>query len=374
MPEIILKNLTKTFGSVNAVDKLDLTIEDRDFVTLLGPSGCGKTTTLRMISGLETPTVGEISIGGKVVFSSEKQINLSPDKRDVGLLFQNYALWPHMTVYQNIAFGLENMKWSKEEIRKRVKEMGDLVKISDLLDRYPSELSGGQQQRVAIARTLAPNPMVLLMDEPLSNLDAKLRMEMRAELKRLHREIESTVVYVTHDQLEAMTLATKVCLLEEGVLQQYAPPLVIYDQPSNIFVGDFIGNPSMNFLDATVKGAEKDRVSLETAELTMEMIFKSKEAEVKNGDEVIIGLRPEDITLNPYSGANSCVIYSTLPSGMETVVRAKIKNTMFSIVVFGRVDFVVDSKMEISFPSVNYLLFDKATKNKIGAGSLKLTE
>ncbi len=374
MPEIILKNLTKTFGSVNAVDKLDLTIEDRDFVTLLGPSGCGKTTTLRMISGLETPTVGEISIGGKVVFSSEKQINLSPDKRDVGLLFQNYALWPHMTVYQNIAFGLENMKWSKEEIRKRVKEMGDLVKISDLLDRYPSELSGGQQQRVAIARTLAPNPMVLLMDEPLSNLDAKLRMEMRAELKRLHREIESTVVYVTHDQLEAMTLATKVCLLEEGVLQQYAPPLVIYDQPSNIFVGDFIGNPSMNFLDATVNGAEKDRVSLETAELTMEMIFKSKEAEVKNGDEVIIGLRPEDITLNPYSGANSCVIYSTLPSGMETVVRAKIKNTMFSIVVFGRVDFVVDSKMEISFPSVNYLLFDKATKNKIGAGSLKLTE
>ncbi|RAM59637.1 ABC transporter [Mesotoga sp. SC_4PWA21] len=374
MPEIILKNLTKTFGSVNAVDKLDLTIEDRDFVTLLGPSGCGKTTTLRMISGLETPTIGEISIGGKVVFSGEKQINLSPDKRDVGLLFQNYALWPHMTVYQNIAFGLENMKWSKEEIRKRVREMGDLVKISDLLDRYPSELSGGQQQRVAIARTLAPNPKVLLMDEPLSNLDAKLRMEMRAELKRLHREIESTVVYVTHDQLEAMTLATKVCLLEEGVLQQYAPPLVIYDQPSNIFVGDFIGNPSMNFLDATVKGAEKDGVSLETAELTMEMIFKSKEAEVKNGDEVIIGLRPEDITLNPYSGANSCVIYSTLPSGMETVVRAKIKNTMFSIVVFGRVDFVVDSKMEISFPSVNYLLFDKATKNKIGAGSLKLTE
>ncbi|PNS36550.1 MULTISPECIES: ABC transporter ATP-binding protein [unclassified Mesotoga] len=374
MPEIILKNLTKTFGSVNAVDKLDLTIEDRDFVTLLGPSGCGKTTTLRMISGLETPTIGEISIGGKVVFSGEKQINLSPDKRDVGLLFQNYALWPHMTVYQNIAFGLENMKWSKEEIRKRVREMGDLVKISDLLDRYPSELSGGQQQRVAIARTLAPNPKVLLMDEPLSNLDAKLRMEMRAELKRLHREIESTVVYVTHDQLEAMTLATKVCLLEEGVLQQYAPPLVIYDQPSNVFVGDFIGNPSMNFLDATVKGAEKDGVSLETAELTMEMIFKSKEAEVKNGDEVIIGLRPEDITLNPYSGANSCVIYSTLPSGMETVVRAKIKNTMFSIVVFGRVDFVVDSKMEISFPSVNYLLFDKATKNKIGAGSLKLTE
>ncbi|MCP5461213.1 MAG: ABC transporter ATP-binding protein, partial [Thermotogae bacterium] len=360
MPEIILKNLTKTFGSVKAVDNLDLTIEDRDFVTLLGPSGCGKTTTLRMISGLETPTVGEIIIGGRVVFSSEKQINLSPDKRDVGLLFQNYALWPHMTVYQNISFGLENMKWSKEEIRKRVKEMGDLVKISDLLDRYPSELSGGQQQRVAIARTLAPNPKVLLMDEPLSNLDAKLRMEMRAELKRLHREIESTVVYVTHDQLEAMTLATKVCLLEEGVLQQYAPPLVIYDQPSNIFVGDFIGNPSMNFVDARVNEVDGDKATLEASEITLEMDFRSREGELKSGDEVIIGLRPEDIALNPESGANTCTIYSTLPSGMETVVRAKIRNTMFSIVAFGRVDFDVDSKMEISFPSRNYLLFDKA--------------
>jgi len=371
MPEIILKNLTKTFGSVIAVDNLDLTIEDRDFVTLLGPSGCGKTTTLRMISGLETPTVGEISIGGKVVFSSEKQLNLSPDKRDVGLLFQNYALWPHMTVYQNIAFGLENMKWSKEEIRKRVKEMGDLVKISDLLDRYPSELSGGQQQRVAIARTLAPNPKVLLMDEPLSNLDAKLRMEMRAELKRLHREIESTVVYVTHDQLEAMTLATKVCLLEEGVLQQYAPPLVIYDQPANVFVGDFIGNPSMNFVDARVSEVDGDKATLEASEITLEMDFGSREGELKSGDEVIIGLRPEDIALNPESGANTCTIYSTLPSGMETVVRAKIRNTMFSIVAFGRVDFDVDSKMEISFPSGNYLLFDKATKKKLGAGSLK---
>ena len=374
MPEIILKNLTKTFGSVKAVDNLDLTIEDRDFVTLLGPSGCGKTTTLRMISGLETPTVGEIIIGGRVVFSSEKQINLSPDKRDVGLLFQNYALWPHMTVYQNISFGLENMKWSKEEIRKRVKEMGDLVKISDLLDRYPSELSGGQQQRVAIARTLAPNPKVLLMDEPLSNLDAKLRMEMRAELKRLHREIESTVVYVTHDQLEAMTLATKVCLLEEGVLQQYAPPLVIYDQPSNIFVGDFIGNPSMNFVDARVSEVDGDKATLEASEITLEMDFRSREGELKSGDEVIIGLRPEDIALNPESGANTCTIYSTLPSGMETVVRAKIRNTMFSIVAFGRVDFDVDSKMEISFPSRNYLLFDKATKKKLGAGSLKFRD
>src|SRR6056297_1834091 len=262
MPEIILKNVTKKFGEVYAVKNLNLTIKDRDFVTLLGPSGCGKTTTLRMISGLETPTEGEISIDGKVVFSSEEQINLPPDKRDIGLLFQNYALWPHMTVYQNIAFGLENLKWKKEEIQERVRQMGELVKILELMERYPAELSGGQQQRVAIARTLAPNPKVLLMDEPLSNLDAKLRMEMRTELKRLHVETDSTFVYVTHDQLEAMTLSTKISLLREGLLQQFAPPLEIYHNPSNHFVADFVGSPNMNILEVTGENVNLDEVKL----------------------------------------------------------------------------------------------------------------
>lgn len=209
MPEIIIKDLTKMYGKTAAVDHLDLHIPDRSFITLLGPSGCGKTTTLRMIAGLETPTSGEIIINGQVVFSSAQGIDVPPEKRNVGFLFQNYALWPHMTVYENITFGLENMGWDKAKCKARAEELLEMLKIKDYGDRYPAELSGGQQQRVAIARTLAPGPKSLFMDEPLSNLDAKLRMEMRTELKRLHMETDSTFVYVTHDQLEAMTLSTK---------------------------------------------------------------------------------------------------------------------------------------------------------------------
>ena len=250
MPEIILKNITKKWGDSIAVDNLNMVIKDRGFVTLLGPSGCGKTTTLRMIAGLETPTSGEIIIDGVTVFDSKKGINISPAKRNVGFLFQNYALWPHMTVYKNIAFGLENLKWSKDQIKARVDELVKMLKIEDYLDRYPSQLSGGQQQRVAIARTLAPNPKVLFMDEPLSNLDAKLRLEMRTELKRLHSSTNSTFVYVTHDQLEAMTLATEVCLMKNGLLQQYDPPLYVYSNPNNLFVADFVGNPAINFIQA----------------------------------------------------------------------------------------------------------------------------
>ena len=254
MPEIILKNVRKEFGNkFVAVDNLNMVIEDRSFITLLGPSGCGKTTTLRMIAGLETPTSGQIIIDGVTVFDAEKGINVPPDKRDVGFLFQNYALWPHMTVYKNIAFGLENLKWPKDKIAERVEELLKMLKIEQFGSRYPSELSGGQQQRVAIARTLAPRPRVLFMDEPLSNLDAKLRGEMRTELKRLHVDTNSTFIYVTHDQLEAMTLSTKVCLMENGKLRQFAPPLEIYKRPDNIFVADFMGNPTMNFLDATMK-------------------------------------------------------------------------------------------------------------------------
>ena len=195
MPEIILKNVRKQFGDkFVAVENLNMVIEDRSFITLLGPSGCGKTTTLRMIAGLETPTSGQIIIDGETVFDAEKGINVPPDKRDVGFLFQNYALWPHMTVYKNIAFGLENLKWPKDKIAERVKELLVMLKIEQFAERYPSELSGGQQQRVAIARTLAPKPRVLFMDEPLSNLDAKLRGEMRTELKRLHVDTNSTFI------------------------------------------------------------------------------------------------------------------------------------------------------------------------------------
>jgi len=291
MPKIILEHVTKRFDKFVAVDDLNMVIEDRDFITLLGPSGCGKTTTLRMIAGLETPTEGKITIGDAVVFDSEKGINISPAKRDIGFLFQNYALWPHMTVYQNIAFGLENLKWKKEDIKKRVDEMLKMLKIEEFVGRYPAELSGGQQQRVAIARTLAPAPKVLFMDEPLSNLDAKLRSEMRTELKRLHSDSNSTFVYVTHDQLEAMTLATKVCLMKNGVLQQYEPPLTVYSKPANLFVADFVGNPTMNFIKAKAK-VEEDKINLSF--LGVEAEFKpNKKVNVKAKD-VILGVRPEN--------------------------------------------------------------------------------
>ena len=371
MPEIKLENITKRWGKFFGVDNVSLDIPDNSFITLLGPSGCGKTTILRMIAGLETPTEGRITIGDTVVFDSNAGINVPANKRKVGFLFQNYALWPNMTVYDNIAFGLKNIheelpivdveakqvsgiikaltngnkikdtieecrdkngkfdenkayvklidtynlsifsakelyglniqgandpaaaantklneyeaklkqitgkyssegkalnerfevtkngailmekrKLTKEEIDSRVRACSRIVKIGMFMDRYPAELSGGQQQRVAIARTLAPEPQVLFMDEPLSNLDAKLRLEMRYELQRLHVETGSTFVYVTHDQMEAMTLATKICLVNNGVLQQYAPPLTVYNRPSNLFVADFVGNPSMNFVDA----------------------------------------------------------------------------------------------------------------------------
>ncbi len=373
MPAIKLIHITKRWGSFYGVDDLSLDIKDNAFVTLLGPSGCGKTTILRMIAGLETPTEGKIVIGDQVVFDSDAGINVPPNKRKVGFLFQNYALWPNMTVYQNISFGLKNVKeemavldveakrasdilrslsggrrirelilecrdkkgnpdaqkayvklidtfglsmmtakelydlkiqdaadpdsaaaeakkayekkledrkaarrargedlnadcqvvrggiplkavrkLSAEEIDARVREVARIVKIGMFMDRYPAELSGGQQQRVAIARTLAPKPRVLFMDEPLSNLDAKLRLEMRYELQRLHLETGSTLVYVTHDQMEAMTLATSICLLNNGVLQQYDAPLTVYNQPANLFAADFVGNPSINFVEAKI--------------------------------------------------------------------------------------------------------------------------
>lgn len=399
MPEIILKHITKRWGKFVGVDDLNLVIKDHAFVTLLGPSGCGKTTTLRMIAGLETPTSGEITIDGDVVFSSEQGINKAPNKRNVGFLFQNYALWPHMTVYKNIAFGLENLKWKKDQIKARVDELLKMLKIEEFVSRYPSELSGGQQQRVAIARTLAPNPKVLFMDEPLSNLDAKLRLEMRTELKRLHRETNSTFVYVTHDQLEAMTLATKVCLMEKGILQQYAPPLEVYAKPNNIFVADFVGNPTMNFIEAQAtqtgskelelkfEGISAKFVGNDEFELPIkeedenikpieEVVVPAEEAEgevkVENSlNNVIIGVRPEFVTLSETEGIDA-TIYSSLPSGMETIVNVKVGDDILTSVVFGIIDYKVDTPVKINFTGDKLVLFDKNSKVRLTDGSLKL--
>lgn len=367
MPTIRLEHITKQFSKGSkAVDDMNLVIDNGSFVSLLGPSGCGKTTTLRMIAGLETPTYGEIYIDDHLVFSAEKGINVAPDKRNIGFLFQNYALWPHMTVYQNIAFGLENLKWDKKKIDDRLHEICRTMKIEEYIKRYPAELSGGQQQRVAIARTLATNPTLLLMDEPLSNLDAKLRNDMRVELKRLHKTTHSTIIYVTHDQSEAMTLSTKICLIKSGVVQQYCGPLDLYGTPCNLFTADFIGNPSMNFVPVTGT-AEGNIIHLHSPHF--EVDFESdKPIHPAENNEYVLGIRPEYIHIQD-AGIEGRV-FSSLPSGMETTLTINVNGIQLRCVVFGLVDFKTDSIVHFTFAGSRYLLFNKKTEGCIGKGKL----
>ena len=543
MPEIKLEHVTKRWGKFYAVEDLNLTIADNSFVTLLGPSGCGKTTTLRMIAGLETPTSGRITIGDQVVFDSAMGINVPANKRRVGFLFQNYALWPNMTVYENISFGLTNVKedlpkidfdtrvnarlaeilsapgevtkvlaecrdkkgklddkkallklidtftisqftakkllgyhledgkdvsaeaaalrekaeaarkaleatggsydadyaiykdgqpvtevrkLTKEEIDLTVRRVARIVKIGMFMDRYPAELSGGQQQRVAIARTLAPEPSVLFMDEPLSNLDAKLRLEMRYELQRLHVETGSTFVYVTHDQMEAMTLATQICLINNGVLQQYQPPLTVYNHPQNLFVADFVGNPSINFVEA--KGAQQPDGSItldilggiqavfrpregldlaawfaerdrKAAAHAAERLAKSQEkgyvekgnkdepfryhiAKVEEEDDslqeepvltnedLVLGIRPEFLNITseaPLKGE----IYGAMPTGMESTIKVYVNGFLLTGVLFGSSLFTIGEQHSISFTGHHIMLFDRQSGDCIALGSLE---
>ena len=368
MPHIRLEHVTKRFGDFVAVDNLDLEIQDREFVSLLGPSGCGKTTTLRMIAGLETPTQGDIWIGDRLVFSQEKGVNLSPDKRDVGFLFQNYALWPHMTVYKNIAFGLENLKWKKSDIKARVEELLTMLRIEEFVGRYPAELSGGQQQRVAIARTLATNPHTLLMDEPLSNLDAKLRNDMRAELKRLHLKTDATFVYVTHDQSEAMTLSTNVCVMKNGLLQQYCPPLEMYAAPANLFVADFVGNPSMNLIPC--KGRVQDgAVVLEALGQTLRFIPGAGQ-QLPQQDALVLGVRPENVEIVP--AGIPATISSSLPTGMETMIVLSAHERFVSAVAFGSVDYKMDSAVHFAFRGSDCLLYDEGDGQLLCRGSVQI--
>ena len=543
MPEIRLEHVTKRWGKFYAVEDLSMVIEDNAFVTLLGPSGCGKTTTLRMIAGLETPTSGRITIGDQVVFDSDMGINVPANKRKVGFLFQNYALWPNMTVYDNIAFGLSNVKeplpkidfeaknaaklaeilqkpdevvriieecrdkkgkldenklyiklidafnismftakklygyhlenkpdvsgeissllakaesakksaqanggelndefelvkngevvretrkLTKEEIDLTVRRVSRIVKIGMFMDRYPAELSGGQQQRVAIARTLAPEPSVLFMDEPLSNLDAKLRLEMRSELQRLHIDTGSTFIYVTHDQMEAMTLATKICLIDNGVLQQYDAPLDVYNRPNSLFVADFVGNPAINFIEASGRQNADGSIALQmlggvnavfrpnekldltgwfAAEDAKDEAKKAREAELAKdkkhvekankdtvfrchipmvtetedfGDEesptdgdFIVGVRPEFLKLSE-NGAVEGEIYSAMPTGMETTVRIRIGDYLLTGVVFGGVLYRIGEKVRIDFDGSGVVLFSRRNGRLISLGSVEL--
>lgn len=538
MPKIQLEHVTKRWNKFYATEDVSLEIEDNAFITLLGPSGCGKTTILRMIAGLETPTSGKITIGDQVVFDSEQGINIPANKRRVGFLFQNYALWPNMTVQENISFGLQNVKdvlpkvdfetkvsadlarclEKPEEVKRLTEECKDrngkidekrcliklidyftismptakklyayhleegkdvreelsalkkkvqetciaeglnekfqyvkngevvkeerklsaeemdlalrrvsrIVKIGMFMDRYPAELSGGQQQRVAIARTLAPKPRVLFMDEPLSNLDAKLRLEMRYELQRLHVETGSTFVYVTHDQMEAMTLATKICLLNNGVLQQYAVPLTVYSEPENTFVADFVGNPSINFIEA--KGAQKDDGTIALQLLGKDAVFtpekelkltewflerdrkkeerekeQKKRSEEKgyvekgnkdeifrypisyvNGEEgefhpetmtnedLLLAVRPEFIDIKTGEGIEG-EIYGVMPTGMETTVKVRVGDYLLTGMVFGSDLFTIGEKLKLSFKGMKLMLFDRKSGERIVNGSLRFS-
>ena len=548
MPKIELKHVNKRWGGFYAVEDLNLSIDDAAFVTLLGPSGCGKTTTLRMIAGLETPTSGRIEIGDTVVFDSELGINIPPNKRKVGFLFQNYALWPNMTVYDNIAFGLSNIKsempridfeakntarliellktpediirqiedcrtkkgtldqkkayiklidaytismftakelyrfdlqsakdpgarakelteklkakltaaqaaakakglslnadfeftkngktvtemrkLTREEIDLSVRRVSRIVKISMFMDRYPAELSGGQQQRVAIARTLAPEPTVLFMDEPLSNLDAKLRLEMRYELQRLHLETGSTFVYVTHDQMEAMTLATRICLIDNGVLQQYAPPLTVYGAPENLFVADFVGNPAINFINAHGEQAAdgsirirllndveakfianealdlpawfraRDEAAANEAAARAARVKQKGYVEKSNKDEVfhchiakvvedddalleepvltdgdfVLGIRPEFVVITE-DGNLPGEIYGAMPTGMESTLKIRVGEYLLTSVAFGSSLFAIGTAVKLAFTGNDILLFDRKSGRRIACGQMEI--
>lgn len=353
---IRINNLTKKFGDVIAVNNVSLTIEPGTFLTLLGPSGCGKTTLLRCVAGLEEPNDGEIIIGDKLVYSHQKGISIPSGKRDLGLVFQNYALWPHMTVYKNITFALEMQKLTKEEMDKRVKESLDEMQMSGYEDRYPREMSGGQQQRVALARMLAYRPSVFLMDEPLSNLDARLRMDMRTELKRLHHISDATTIYVTHDQIEAMTMSTNIAVMKEGVIQQMDIPDMVYHFPSNLFVADFIGNPKINLMPGKIIG--KDSVDIGGVSVPVKTYDHT--------GEVVLGIRPEDILVHSKpEGNNEFRAYSVLPSGAETTIIARKGKLELTVREMGVSKLKMDDKIWLTFDDDAINLYDKASGDLI---------
>ena len=318
MAKVVLQDITKRFDETVAVKDLNLTIADREFLVLVGPSGCGKTTTLRMIAGLEEITQGEIYIGDRLVN------DLPPKDRNIAMVFQSYALYPHMKVSENMAFGLKMRRVSKEERDQAVMQAAEILGIEGLLDRKPRQLSGGQRQRVALGRAIVRNPEVFLFDEPLSNLDAKLRVQMRTELKKLHNRIKATAIYVTHDQVEAMTMGDRIVVMNDGVVQQVGTPLELYNYPANLFVAGFIGSPAMNFLPCRIV-AENLSFSVDTGDFTIPLPESlASRAHAAKGKALILGIRPEDFH-EPHPGhLTSPTIKATVnviePLGKETLL------------------------------------------------------
>jgi multiple sugar transport system ATP-binding protein len=350
---ILLRSLVKTFGGVTAVAGVNLEISDGEFVVFVGPSGCGKTTTLNMISGLERPTSGEVVIGDRVVN------DLEPGDRDLGMVFQDLALFPHMTVFENIAFGLRVKRAPEAEVRRRVSEAAAAMRITPLLDKKPAQCSGGEAQRVALARTIVTKPAVFLMDEPLSSLDAKLRVEMRTELKRLHGALKATFVYVTHDQAEAMTMADRIVVMDRGLVQQVGPPLAVYGDPANRFVAGFFGVPAMNFVEGELL-ARAGALRFEAAGMTLDV-------GARNGrGRVALGVRPEHVRLAPDGEGWPAMINLIEPMGDETLVFLDYGGPASIVAkVDAEEKVAVGDRRRFTFRSDRVVFFDAATGDRI---------
>jgi multiple sugar transport system ATP-binding protein len=356
MAQVTIRNLKKTFGKVIAVKDFNLEIKDGEFVVLVGPSGCGKTTALRLVAGLEDIEEGEIYIGDRLVNE------LDPKDRNVAMVFQNYALYPHMNVYRNMAFGLKLRKIPRGEIEERVKKAAKILGIEQLLDRKPKQLSGGQMQRVAVGRAIVRDPHVFLFDEPLSNLDAKLRTQMRSELAKLHQELGATMIYVTHDQVEAMTMGDRIVVMKDGLIQQVGNPLELYENPRNLFVAGFIGSPAMNFLEGIL-----------TKE-NYELVFKKDNLSLKiptpNNNKIhewvnrtiVLGIRPDDIRLTTGTTDKVNAIQTKAevvePLGSETLITATVEKTLVLAKIIGVVRVKFGETISLHFDTSRVYLFD----------------
>ncbi len=366
MAEVVLEHVWKIYeGKVEAVRDATFVVEDKEFLVLLGPSGCGKTTTLRMIAGLEEITKGEIKIDGRVVNDVE------PKDRDIAFVFQNYALYPHMTVYENMAFGLKLRKVPKNEIEERVHEAAKILEIEELLDRKPRQLSGGQRQRVAVGRAIVRHPKVFLFDEPLSNLDAKLRVQMRSELKKLHSRLEATIVYVTHDQVEAMTMADKIVIMKDGIIQQIGTPYEVYNTPANMFVAGFIGSPAMNFIEGKiVRGEGGLWVQTSGLQLKIPTEYEEKLSSCVDKD-IIFGIRPENVydkmfAIAPKPENTAEVTIDVVePLGSETLLHAIAGKDKIVARVNAKSLAKDGQKMDLVFDMSTMHIFDKATEKEL---------
>ncbi len=366
MANISLQNIYKTYpGNVTAVHDFNLEIEDKEFIILVGPSGCGKSTTLRMIAGLEDISQGSLYIGDRLVN------NVPPKDRDIAMVFQNYALYPHMSVYKNMAFGLELRKMPKEEIRQKVEEAAKILDIEELLDRKPKQLSGGQRQRVALGRAMVRNPKVFLLDEPLSNLDAKLRAAMRTEIAKLHKRLGTTFVYVTHDQVEAMTMGDRIIVMKGGFINQVGTPQDLYERPCNMFVAGFIGSPQMNFFDVTIAEANQNIVAtLGDYKLS---IPKSKNAKGELtsyvNKTIAMGIRPENISIHAPSDASSIAVDATVEiaelMGSETFLHLSLAGNNFVAKIPAHLNYDIGDKVKIFFDLEKSHFFDKETEKII---------